>query len=276
MSELSRSTDLLRNPDYLLNEQYKNASNLDARIQLHQRFSTNPTPWFRWLFEQFQIAADSRLLELGCGTGELWVTNLDRLPQDWHIMLSDFSAGMLAQAQQSLQGSQHSFTFQSFDAQAIPFADASFDYVIANHMLYHVPDRKRALAEIRRVLKPAGRLYATTVGATNLQEIWLLARRALGENIENMQQEQKEHFTLESGQAELAPWFPYVKLHRREDALVVTEAEPLIAYILSGKAKSRMVGEKLKRLHELVEQELATHGAIHISKDAGLFEAYGS
>ncbi len=54
--------------------------------------------------------------------------------------------------------------FKEIDAQSIPFEDETFDAVIANHMLYHVPDRPKAIAEIKRVLKPGGRLIATTIG----------------------------------------------------------------------------------------------------------------
>jgi len=48
------------------------------------------------------------------------------------------------------------------DAQWLPFADASFDCILAMHMLYHVPDRDLAIAEMRRVLRPGGVLLALT------------------------------------------------------------------------------------------------------------------
>jgi ubiquinone/menaquinone biosynthesis C-methylase UbiE len=257
---------------YLLNEQYKDGANFNARVQLHARFSTNKHGWNRWMFDQFQIAPGSRILELGCGPGLLWVSNQHRIPDDWQITLSDFSAGMLQEARQHLSQVQHPFSFQVIDAQAIPFDDASLDVVIANHMLYHVPDRARALSKMRRVLKPDGRLYASTIGETHTQEIYDLASRALG-----MAPGKRGgfSFTLENGAEQLAQWFASVTLSRYEDALVVTEAEPLIEYIRSGRAKTRFVGERLQRLRDVVNQKLAAHGAIHISKDSGLFEAEG-
>src|SRR5437868_570166 len=57
------------------------------------------------------------------------------------ITLSDFSPGMLQEARQNLAGSPQSFSFQVIDAQSIPLDAGSCDCVIANHMLYHVPDR---------------------------------------------------------------------------------------------------------------------------------------
>jgi len=78
---------------------------------------------------------------------------------------------MLEEAQESLHDSLCPFTFAVVDAQAIPYPDAHFDAIIANHMLYHVPDRPKALAEIRRALKPGGHFYASTLGANHLREM---------------------------------------------------------------------------------------------------------
>ena len=139
---------------YLQTEQYKNGSNLDARIQIHERFSTNPYGWHRWVFEQFALPSRCDVLELGCGPGDLWLKNSHRIPLGWNITLSDFSPGMVEAAQVRLPGSDHSLVFAVFDAQGVPFAAESFDGVIANHMLYHVPNVQKALSEIRRVLRP--------------------------------------------------------------------------------------------------------------------------
>jgi len=101
----------------------------------------------------------------------LWRKNIVRIPTTWDITLSDFSAGMVHEAQQQLRGTSHPFTFAVIDAQAIPYPEAAFDAVIANHMLYHVPDRAAALAEMKRVLKPGGHVFASTVGPRHLYEM---------------------------------------------------------------------------------------------------------
>ena len=58
------------------------------------------------------------------------------------------------------------------DVQSLPFRDSAFDAVVANAMLYHVPDLDRGLAEIVRMLAPAGRLVATTFAHDHLAEVW--------------------------------------------------------------------------------------------------------
>jgi len=251
-----------------LREQYKNAANLNDRIQLHVRFSTNRYDFHMWVFDQLKLAPDSRVLELGCGPGSLWRPNMARIPAGWQITLSDFSPGMLAEARANLAGA-HPFAFEQADAQAIPFADASFDAVIANHMLYHVPDRAKAFAEIRRVLRPAGRFYAATNGEEHLSEIYELVHR-FDSTIDLWN---RVTFRLESGAAELAPFFSHVLLHRYESALIVTKAEPLVAYVAS-MADADLTGARRAAFTQLVEERIAADGAIHITKDTGLFEAY--
>ena len=260
---------------YLLADQYRDFSNLSARQQLHDLFSTSEYGWHQWLFDQFNFPPECRVLELGCGAGVLWFENADRIPEGWDITLSDFSEGMLQDAQRNLDANQHPFRFEIVDAQAILCEDESFDAVIANHMLYHVPDRPKAFSEIHRALRPGGWFYASTVGENHLRELGELVRR-FDANLTYGTWENP--FTLENGLDQVAEWFSQVKAHRYEDDLVVTEAEPLIAYVLSStsisEAKPAFVGNRLAEFIRFVEQELTQYGAIHITKDSGIFEAH--
>lgn len=258
--------------DYLLSQQYRDETNLNARIGLHQRFSTNEQGWFPWLFEQLSLPPRCRILELGCGPGDLWLQNLERIPGGWHITLSDLSAGMVQSAQRSLADRSQAFDFQVIDAQSIPFDDGSCDTVLANHVLYHVPDREKALSEMRRVLRPGGKLYASTVGRAHLRELYDLVGKIDAEAF-GYEGSPCEPFLLENGARQLSRWFTRVTLRRYEDDLIVTEAEPLIAYVLSTAATPEVHGGKLAALRALVEHEMASNGSIRITKDSGLFEA---
>lgn len=62
----------LTNMEKDLVEQYKNSSNLNIRIMLHEKYSQNKQGWFPWLYSQIEFEGSSRILELGCGNGELW------------------------------------------------------------------------------------------------------------------------------------------------------------------------------------------------------------
>lgn len=260
----------IADPDYV-NDQYRTASNLNARIRLHQEFSTNKYGWQRWLFDQFKFMPQSRILELGCGTGNLWLENVDRIPAELEILLSDFSEGMLKQAQQNLKNNLSFFQFKVIDAQSIPFEDASFDIVIASHMLYHVPDRGKALSEIRRVLKPTGRFYSSTGGCNHLKELSDLVSR-FDSQLSSWGKLTSDTFSLENGPAQLGAYFADVSLYRYPNSLIVTNANLLTDYILSGRIK--LSSDQQINLAKFVEQELkANDRKFYITIDAGVFES---
>lgn len=258
--------------------QYRDAGNLNARIALHARFSTNPHGWTRWVFEQMRLAPGERILEVGAGPATLWQQNLDRVPPGCDITLTDFSPGMVEQARQNLRGSYPHFKLQVANVESLPFEDAGYDVVIANHMLYHVPDLAKGLSEIRRVLKPGGRLYAATNGEDNMRELSELMARFDPTQPYDIAAVIAA-FSLENGAALLEPYFSPVRLLRYEDGLAVTEPEPLVAYAASmGSLAGRFTEETLARFREFVKQEVADavgrEGAFRIRKSGGLFEAY--
>ncbi len=264
---MSKFTD----QNYLKTEQYKDSSNLDTRVNIHARFSTNPYGWFNWVFDALaKLPADAKILELGSGPAYLWTNCSSRIPAGWDITLSDLSSGMVDAAWRNLVVSGRNFNFKEIDAQSIPFEDETFDAVIANHMLYHVPDKAKALAEIKRILKPGGHFFATTVGDNHLKEITNWFRRIhkseVWDSFANL-------FTLENGLDQLKPFFPNVTLSRYEDNLHVTELEPLIAYFRSGVRAGELSDEEFAKLQVDLENELKEKSRIFITKDSGLFEA---
>jgi SAM-dependent methyltransferase len=176
---------------------------------------------------------------------------------------------MVREARQHLGQSRQFLTTGAFDAQAIPFPDESFDAVVANHMLFHVPDRERAIGEMRRVLRSGGKLYASTNGSEHLGELRdLIARFCPQADIPYA----AAQFGLENGAIQLSRHFANVALYRQENALMVTEAEPLIAYVRSMICETALA-QNLEAFSRLVQEEIAARGAIHIRKDSGVFTA---
>jgi ubiquinone/menaquinone biosynthesis C-methylase UbiE len=158
---------------------------------------------------------------------------------------------MLSEARQNLGDGELSFNFALIDAQAISFDDACFDIVIANHMLYHIPNRFQALAEIRRVLRPQGRFYCATNSKRHLHELKALIAKC--DPTRSQETSNENTFTLEEGEIELKQWFKNVTTHRFENILAVTEIEPLVDYILSG---WWLEENKRPVVREIVQQEL--------------------
>ena len=252
-----------------LKAQYRNSTNISARIRLHRLFSSNKQGWFPWIYEQCQITEGMKILELGCGNGRLWIENKAKLPADCEIILSDISEGMIrdVRREQSLQDDR--FSFAAFDCHAIPYEDASFDLVIANHVLFYCKDVDRVCSEVGRVLKPGGRFVCGTYGVAHMQEVSRLViqfddRITLsGENL-------YEHFGKENGAQALAPYFAEVDWQQYEDALIVTQAEPLIEYVLSCHGnQNQYILEKYNKFRKYVEGQI--RNGYTITKDAGIF-----
>lgn len=258
---------------YLREDQYKNAANLSARGNLHAHFSTNKQGLFAWLFERMDIPSPARILEIGAGPAWFWAANAARIPAGWDITLSDFSPGMLDEARGNLHSLSHPFRFEQIDAQQIPYADGTFDAVIANFMMYHVPDRAKALGEIRRVLKPGGTLYIATNGENHMGETYdLMAKFS-----EDGQRPAfaTRTFSLENAPEQLAPFFPTITLHRYQDSLAVTEAPPLVDYLLSSVPRHTVTDAWIAEMTRFIEQQIeASGGVYHITKDAGVFIAH--
>ncbi|HTO07057.1 MAG TPA: methyltransferase domain-containing protein [Myxococcota bacterium] len=242
--------------------QYASSANLDARVRIYELFDTNPEPWHRFVFACLRLAPGERVLEVGCGTGSVWSANAERLPAGLSLVLSDLSPGMLEAARRRLAQLSPAPELRTADAQSLPFPDASFDVAIANHMLYHVPDRARALAELARVLRPGGRLVASTYPWTHLLELReLTARLGLPHAMLPVGRSDSE-FDLETALLELARVLRVERVERRDSALAVTDPDALVAYLRStARADDH---DSLARIRAHVARQIELCGAFRI------------
>jgi len=119
------------------------------------------------LLDATGVGAGMRVLDLCCGTGVVAAAAGARGAK---IVGLDFSPAMLAEARR-----RHPYLrFEQGDAEALPFADASFDTVLSNFGIHHVPRPEKALAETWRVLRPGGRFAFTTWAAPEENIAWRL------------------------------------------------------------------------------------------------------
>lgn len=87
----------------LVEDQYKDGKNLSQRINIHQNYSVNKEGIGNWLFQQYNFSDGCKVLELGCGTGDMWSGKLNGLPNGIHITLTDFSKGMINETAEKYQ-----------------------------------------------------------------------------------------------------------------------------------------------------------------------------
>lgn len=126
------------------------------------------------ILEQCGEVAGLQVLDLGCGDGDLAVT-LCRAGAE--VTGLDEDPRMLHAARERQASEALSISFVRGDVNALPFADRSFDVVTAIAVLCFVPDARTAIAEMARVLKPAGRLVVGELGRCSF---WAASRRIKG------------------------------------------------------------------------------------------------
>lgn len=266
----------ITNMEHAVVEQYKTSVNINARIELHQRFSHNPVPWFSWIAGQIPFEQMERILEVGCGNGQLWQQVEPEVLVKKDIHVTDISSGMVEDAAEILRkGGRTNLVFETQDCQKLSYESHLFDGVIANHVLFYVKDIYEALAEIRRVLKKGGMFYCSTYGREHMKEITLLVQE-FDPRIALSDVALYELFGLENGQKILEKVFGQVEKVMYEDYLLVDEAEPLLAYIMSCHGnQGEILGNRQQEFKRFLQRKLREKGKIRISKMAGMFVCRG-
>lgn len=209
-----------------------------------------------------------KILEIGCGNGELWRENLQYLPKDVHVTLSDVSEGMIRDVHRTL-GNDARFSYRVFDMKKIPCQDQEFDMVIANHVLFYCEDLDEVMEECRRVLKKNGVFVCSTYSRRHMQEITQLVQE-FNPDIVLSADHLYEKFGLDNGEEVLQHHFKEVSCIHYEDAIQIDTAEPLISYILSCHGnQNHILLDHYKEFREFVSKKV--EDGFHITKDAGIF-----
>ncbi|MCF0106412.1 MAG: methyltransferase domain-containing protein [Holdemanella sp.] len=255
----------INNESSALIENYKNASNLNARIALHENYSTNPIGWYAWIASNVNWKGLNRVLEVGCGNGKLWDSVKVNL-RHREIFLSDNSQGMVEYIRKKLG---KDFNCLVCHCEQIPFKDAYFDGIFANHVLFY-SDLSKSLQEISRVLKPDGVLYATTYGKDHMKEITEIVH-GFDQNIQLSSHALYDIFGLENGMDVLSPYFSNIERREYEDALLVDKAKPIVDYILSCHGNQNEILMARYDMFYAYIESLLEKGPIKITKQACLF-----
>lgn len=253
-------------------EQYRNASNINWRIAMHENYSVNPQGFHEWVFDQMDIRENSKILECGCGPGALWYKNAEKIiNMNLDIILVDMSKGMLEDAKKNIGAVDGvSFEFVQADIQNLPFDDAKFDIVIANHMMYHVPDINKGIKEVYRVLKKDGLFYTSTFSKNHMHELNELTAKY----VELPKSRVSDRYTLENGKEYVYEVFNNVETRMHEDSLKIDNPDAVIKYIFSGShAKQQLIGEKKDIFEKNIKSMFNEEKIFNVKKEAGVMIA---
>lgn len=273
------NSDAHTDREWLTRHAYADDAQLAVRYRIHEEYSRPKVDFQRWVVETYVWRGDERVLDVGAGSGSYFELVQSHIPNGEYIA-GDLSFGMAQQARYHAAASP--LAVANLDAQALPFPDRTFDVVLANHMLYHVPDLDAALLEIRRVLREDGCVIAATNSASNMPELDTLYRRAvtlLGHPKHRFNDAQAS-FTLESGPRRLARYFRAVARYDLPSALHFPEVEPVLAYINSMRALSepqlpREVSWSLfiEMMEKQISRLIRHMGELQVNKLAGVLVA---
>ena len=254
----------MMNNESAVKAQYASSANLSTRISIHAKYSTNKQGFGNWIAAHYPISAGMSVLELGCGTGEIWLNQKAFVDNCSRLILSDFSEGMLSKAKNTLK-EYPGIEYAVVDIQNIPYADQSFDVVIANMMLYHVPDIPKALSEVRRVLRRGGTFCCATYGENGIMEYLAGLFREYG-----VKEEANHTFTLQNGKKQLQVYFDAVERYDYEDSLEITDVNDLADYIFSLTGMSSLRALPRETVIQVLNGAV-TDGVLKVPKEYGLF-----
>jgi ubiquinone/menaquinone biosynthesis C-methylase UbiE len=256
--------------------QYSSDKNLSARQAFHVGFSTNKYGWENWVFDQYKFKPNNRVIEFGCGNGTLWANNINKLPKDIKLILTDLSEGMLNSTKDNLLGIKKEICYSVMDIQNIEYEDNSFDCAIANHMLYHVQNRDLAISEIARILKSDGTFHATTNSIFNMKGFKDLVKN-FDSRLDYASFSVAKEFGFENGAEQLSKHFDSVEQVLYEDSLHITEAKPFVDYVLSLEGHVNvhdiMTESRIRDFYRYLEDIILREGSIDIPKASGMFIA---
>lgn len=208
----------------VVQREYATEEGLRARASVYQGISGRDARDL--VVQAIGEVTPERVLEVGCGWGELAARITDELGAD--VVAIDLSPRMVELSQ------ERGVDARVGDVQELPFADGEFECVTANWMLYHVPDLDRGLAEIARVLRPGGRLVAATNGLRHLDELWSLVGRDRAE--------EPVRFFTETAKQFLVRHFARVERRDVESTMVFRDADAVRGYIESSIAHKHLAG----------------------------------
>lgn len=209
---------------------YETDENLKIRQETHDKYTVPKTDFPRWALETIDWEGTETILDIGTGVGIYYSRLLAIAPNITYYAI-DISQEMLK--------NHPADNVTRSNVLNMPYADNTFDVVMANHMLYHVSNIDEALAEIKRVLKPDGKILATTNSIHTMPELQVLMRRAIvlltryGATQVRPPAFPSDNFALENGTRILAHHFFAVVRHDIPSQLVFTDIEPAIRYLES-------------------------------------------
>ena len=180
---------------------------------------------------------------------------------------------MVDAARKALGKHHHQFAFKIIDACRLPFMDNSFQMIIANHMLYHIEDKRQVFSEIDRLLTDGGFTYASTLSTRNLNELIDIISEfndsLLFDNVQTVRS-----FNLENGEDVISDYLNVTNSYIYQNDIIIRNTEPLILYLASCYSREQLdvLISHFGDFRSYLESVIRTTGEIRITNKSILFK----
>jgi SAM-dependent methyltransferase len=241
-----------------LAEQYSDSRKLLIRQETHRRYGESKTSFLEWATELMEIRPGMLVVDVGCGRGIYHPLFHNRGAR---VIGIDRSIGMARE----ITGGCLSVVG---DAQALPLPDATCDVAVCNHVLYHVPDQALAMRELRRIVRPGGRVVIATNGAANNERMYEVARVAAAGLGRTDSIARSSPFRIEDVDR-VRDIFPSVRVEIFRNAFRFPESEPALLYWRSMRDDPELEAAMRPRIEEIIR----TEGQFRVPLVAGCFVA---
>jgi len=257
---------------------YATDENLRIRQETHDNYTIPQRNFVEWSLNCVDWRGDEQVLDIGAGPGNYYLKLKELQPTVSYYGIDLIPA--------MIQNHPDQNGLSIADASTLPYPSNTFDVVMANHMLYHVPDVDGVLSEVKRILKPNGIFIATTNSVQTMPELQVLMRRAIvlltkqGATQVRAPSLPSDSFALENGTRLLAKHFFSVIRYDMPSALVFPQVEPAMRYLESTRdlrdkqLPDDVVWEDVMMIMRQQINQLIKHlGELAISKQSGLLLA---
>jgi SAM-dependent methyltransferase len=241
-----------------LEDQYADTQKLRIRQETHRVYSENSASFLEWATGHLDIRPGMTVVDVGCGRGIYHPLFRERGAR---VVGIDRSIGMTREVGGGCLAVVG-------DAQALPLPDAICDRAVCNHVLYHVPDQRLAMRELRRIVRAGGRVVIATNGAHNNERMYQVARLAAADLGRTAIVGRSSPFRLEDI-ARVREIFPNARVEIFHSAFRFPEAEPALRYWRSMRDDPELEAAMRPRIDEIIR----TEGTFRVPLVAGCFVA---
>ena len=260
-----------------IRRQYEVSNHLQVRIDTHAKYEEKRVNLDELVIEKLQLTSDEKVLDIGCATGAFLIL-LQLNGHKGYLTGIDQSPKMINEAIKNAKQKSLNIEWIIGDARKLPFTNHSFDWVVARHMLYHVPDVNKTIKGFKKVIKPNGGLLATTNSRLSLPRIQELCNNMLIEFGFPERVSPVAPFCIENAKDILSSTFDSIDEEIISNALNFHRSEPIVKYItsifpsLDIPNDMDLYSDMQKWLHVETENILSQNGGIwHDPKDVGIY-----